>query len=323
MTGQLDRSEIIDLDADTAARIRTMAQHLIEEPGASSAQLAERGAALVTAFPPVLTRALHRYSNVGSTHNTLLVRGILPLVTDLQPTPETTTPDAVGRDAQASALTLLAVMSQLGEPFTFASLYQGRLVQHITPVPGRERAQTSEGSDTLLQWHVEDAFAGDRCDFFGLLCLRGEADVATRIAAVRALDLPDAVEQVLRQPRFVVEPDVAHSTARTRDLPAVSVLTGPADDPEICFDAVYQRSAAPHDAEAATALATLASALDNVAVAHVLGSGELLIADNRRVVHGRTRFPPRYDGTDRWLLRTMVCASQRAHRRRGAARALT
>lgn len=156
-------------------------------------------------------------------------------MTSLQPTPETVIPDALGRDAQAGALTLLAVMSQLGEPFTFASLYEGRLVQHVTPVPGHESAQTSEGSAILLQWHVEDAFAGDRCDFFGLLCLRGDAEAATLIATARTLDLPDAVEQVLRQPRFVVEPDVAHGAARTLDLPAMSVLTGPADDPEICF----------------------------------------------------------------------------------------
>lgn len=73
----------------------------------------------------------------------------------------------------------------------------------------------------------------------------------------------------------------------------------------------------------ATALTTLASALDGAAIAHVLEPGELLIDDNRRVVHGRTSFPPRYDGTDRWRMRRMVCASQRAHRHPGAARALT
>jgi L-asparagine oxygenase len=32
----------------------------------------------------------------------------------------------------------------------------------------------------------------------------------------------------------------------------------------------------------------------------------LLIIDNRRAVHGRTAFTPRYDGRDRWLKRAYL-----------------
>lgn len=111
MTVQLGHSEIITLDVCAVAQIRTVAHDLADEPGASSAQLAERGAALTSAFPPKLARALHRYGNVGSVHNTLLVRNLLPTEMDPQPTPATTTPGTLDRDAQASALTLLAVLS--------------------------------------------------------------------------------------------------------------------------------------------------------------------------------------------------------------------
>ncbi|MGH3832529.1 MAG: TauD/TfdA family dioxygenase [Pseudonocardiaceae bacterium] len=321
MISQLDHSEILDLTAGEAARIRTAAGRFAEKPGDCAADLAERAAALVTAFPTELVRVLHRYGNAGSAHNMLLVSGLLPDVVDLPPTPGTTTPPALGEIGEIGALTLLAVLGQLGEPFTFASLYEGRLVQHVTPVPGREDAQTSEGSEALA-WHVEDAFTDDRCDFFGLLCLRGDPGAATLVSPARSLRLPGEVERVLRAPRFVVEPDVAHGTGHTPDLPVTAVLSGPPDDPEICFDAVYQRPADPADDDATAALAVLAVAVDAAALAHVLEPGQLLVADNRRVVHGRTVFRPRYDGTDRWLLRTMVCASTRAHRRRGASRAL-
>ncbi|MGW4527873.1 TauD/TfdA family dioxygenase [Amycolatopsis sp. NPDC004378] len=322
MIGQLDRGEIVEVDSEGATRLASEARRLAGESGGSSTDLAEHGAALVTALPESLVRAAHRFGNSGSPHNTLLVSGLLPEITDLQPTPATTIPPPLDLCGQAAALSLLAVVSLLGEPFTFASLYEGRLVQHVTPVPGREAAQTSEGSDTILAWHVEDAFTEHRCDFFGLLCLRGEPGAATLVSAARSLQLPDAVEQVLRQPRFVVEPDIAHGADPAPDLPRVSVLSGPTPDPEICFDAVYQRPADPGDAEAAAALRVLAEAVEAAAVAHVLEPGQLLIADNRRVVHGRTVFRPRYDGTDRWLLRTMACGSKRAHRRRGALRAL-
>lgn len=316
----LDVDEIVDLTGADVARIHAMA---LRAPGGDAAEMAERAAGLVTTFPPELVRALHRYGNYGSVHNTLLVRGLLNGLAGLPRSPGTTTPTpaAVGLVADAAALTLLAVLSQLGEPFTYASLYEGRLVQHVTPVAGREDAQTSEGSDTLA-WHVEDGHRDDRCDFFGLLCLRGQTGAATLVAPARSLTLPAAVERTLREPRFAVAPDVAHGADPTPDLPAVAVLTGPARDPEIRFDAVYQRPADPGDVDAATALKVLADAVEQAAVAHVLEAGELLIVDNRRVVHGRTLFRPRHDGTDRWLLRTMVCASTRAHRRRGASRAL-
>ncbi|MGA0208053.1 MAG: TauD/TfdA family dioxygenase, partial [Ilumatobacteraceae bacterium] len=38
----------------------------------------------------------------------------------------------------------------------------------------------------------------------------------------------------------------------------------------------------------------------------VLQRGDVLVIDNHRAVHGRTPFTPRYDGTDRWLKRSLV-----------------
>ena len=40
----------------------------------------------------------------------------------------------------------------------------------------------------------------------------------------------------------------------------------------------------------------------------VLEPGDLLVVDNDRVVHGRTSFAARFDGTDRWLQRAFVVA---------------
>ena len=156
------------------------------------------------------------------------------------------------------------MMSLLGEPFTFASLYGGRLVQHVTAVPGQEDAQTSEGSQADLEWHVEDAFSDDRCDYFGMLCLRSAADAETAVAPARNLRLPPQAEAVLRQPRFVIAPDLAHDASRTGSLPPLALLSGPRGDPEIRFDAVYQGPADPQDTEAKAALQTLSDAISQV-----------------------------------------------------------
>ncbi|MFV0320670.1 MAG: TauD/TfdA family dioxygenase, partial [Microbacterium sp.] len=50
--------------------------------------------------------------------------------------------------------------------------------------------------------------------------------------------------------------------------------------------------------------------------------GDLFLFDNRRVMHARTPFEPRYDGTDRWLQRVIISddlgrsAGRRTQRRR-------
>ena len=286
----------------------------------SPQELAEAAAVTVAALPGELLRALHRLATSPQAGGVLLVRGMPHAAHELEPTPLTTRPAALQAPTRACHIALLAALTPLGEPFTFASLYGGRLVQHVLPVPGQENAQTSEGSGSLLAAHVEDAFTDQRCDYFGLLCLRGHPRAATVFARARDLRLPPDTEAVLRQPRFVVEPDVAHGAAGSPCEPG-PVLTGPGNDPQICYDAVYQR-AVPDDARAADALTVLDQHLQQIARATVLEPGDLLVLDNRRVVHGRTPFTARYDGTDRWLLRAMVTADRRGHRAAGSPRTL-
>jgi len=36
---------------------------------------------------------------------------------------------------------------------------------------------------------------------------------------------------------------------------------------------------------------------------HVFAPGDIMIVDNRRAVHGRSGYTPRYDGLDRFLIR--------------------
>jgi L-asparagine oxygenase len=88
----------------------------------------------------------------------------------------------------------------------------------------------------------------------------------------------------------------------------MAVVRGQGAGQEICFDAHYLSTAAGDNA-AAEALDQLRGALDRAQRAHELTRGDLIILDNRRVVHARSPFTARYDGTDRWLMRTMVCAS--------------
>jgi L-asparagine oxygenase len=57
------------------------------------------------------------------------------------------------------------------------------------------------------------------------------------------------------------------------------------------------------DPEAQAALERLNRAMHTVHRAVRAERGDLLLVDNRMVVHGRSDFTPRYDGNDRWLRR--------------------
>jgi L-asparagine oxygenase len=59
-------------------------------------------------------------------------------------------------------------------------------------------------------------------------------------------------------------------------------------------------------AEAQRALEALRTAASRSIEEVVLESGDLLVLNNKTVIHGRKPFQPRYDGTDRWLLRAMT-----------------
>jgi L-asparagine oxygenase len=271
-------------------------------------------AAVPSALTPQLLRAIHRYRTGALGSDVLLVRGLVPEDARFGPTPADSVAPLAGPAAQQAALLLLGIMLLLGEPFNFRSLYQGRLVQHVVPVPRMEFTQTGESSSGVLDWHVEDGFRDDRCDYFGLLCIRGNAAAVTQFAAARDLDLSREVRAVLGMPRFTMQPDTAHVLPDITPT-TTQVLSGPPDRPELCYDAHYL---APEDGDAAgsEALVKLRRVLDDARFGHVLASGDLLVIDNRRVVHCRTPFPPRYDGSDRWLMRTMVCACLPSYRRR-------
>jgi L-asparagine oxygenase len=54
-----------------------------------------------------------------------------------------------------------------------------------------------------------------------------------------------------------------------------------------------------------------------------LEAGDLLVVDNAVSVHGRSPFPARYDGTDRWLQRTFVVADLAASATERSGRVIT
>lgn len=214
------------------------------------------------------------------------------LVTGL-PVDPTTSDAKVGH---ATELVLLAAGSCLGTPIGYAAQRGGRLVHELRPVREHAAEQLGTGSVTLV-WHTEEAHTDLSPRFVVLLCVRGDAEAATLISRVRPEVLPDTVRARLERDDSVVTSDASYDGANTERRCAV-LAPG-----RFTFDPLFTQCA---DDEAQAALGALARHVDREAGSVVLRPGDLLVIDNFAAAHARSAYTPRYDGTDRWLQRTVV-----------------
>lgn len=267
-------------------------------------------------LPSDLRRHVIEFRRYAPDGDVVLLRGLLPGSVTLPATATAPWAPPVA-SAQSAALLLTSVTVMLGEPFNYSTLYDGLIVQNMVPVRSMEFTQTSQSSTGMLDWHCEDSFREDRCDYVGLLCLRGDPSGASKYAQVKDIHLSPDLMATLREPRFHVRPDPAHVLPDDVALRHLAIISGSESAPEIAYDTHHLEPISKSDTEAADALRALGARLDEIAISHVMETGDLLLFDNKRVVHARTPFTARFDGTDRWLMRSMVCGSALTFRRWG------
>jgi Fe(II)/alpha-ketoglutarate-dependent arginine beta-hydroxylase len=318
------------LDPAEAEELRTLVASLQKRGGDPvSPGFYDRHWSTVEHLPAGLRRFLERFRRTESSVG-CLVRGLPVDDRAIGPTPGHWEA-ASGADRTVNEELALALCGlTLGEPFTWATLQSGRIIQNILPIAGDEWLQNGYGSKALLEFHTEDAFHPHRCDYLLLLGLRNPDRVPTTVASVREIDLRTRDREVLARKRFHILPDDEHirqlelrspdhpalaEMIRMRDRPEpVAVLIGDPGRPYLRIDRPFMRCVAG-DGEAERALDRLMEELERVQRDVVVGPGTLLVLDNYLCVHGRRAFRAREDGTDRWLKKATV----RRDLRRGAA----
>ncbi|MBI4238732.1 MAG: TauD/TfdA family dioxygenase [Deltaproteobacteria bacterium] len=144
-------------------------------------------------------------------------------------------------------------------------------------------------------WHTEHADKDCPPDFLVIACLRNPDGVGTRVSRpiMRELDKEDVC--------CLTTPTAFEFMSRAASALPIGVW----EQGRLRYDPVYCR---PRSALAARALQQLADAVERSALIAPQAPGCALIIPNRHTVHAREGFHARYDGTDRWLLRTMIRA---------------
>jgi L-asparagine oxygenase len=291
----------------------------------------DRHWAAVEGLPPGLRRFLESFRRTESSA-ACLVRGLPVDDQAIGPTPGHWEDAAASDGAIHEELALALCGIALGEPFTWATLQSGQIIQNILPIAGDEWRQNGYGSRALLEFHTEDGFHPLRCDYLLLLGLRNPDQVPTTIASVREVELGPEDRKVLGQKRFYIIPDDEHIrqlTARCPGHPAlaemiqmrdspepVAVLVGDPSRPYLRIDRPFMYCAEGDD-KARGALDRLTAELERVQRDLVADPGTLLVLDNHLAAHGRKPFQRRRDGTDRWLKKITVLRDLRRAAARG------
>lgn len=201
--------------------------------------------------------------------------------------------------------TLLKIRSmRFGRVYGFEQEQNGATVQNLFPIRSQETEQISSSSKTVLEMHTETAFHPWRAQVFALLCVRDDPNAGTTYAELADIldNLDERVIDHLHQPVFATRLDASFQTLGQVDK---SIRT------PILFDGAtsmtYDRHLMTGLNEAAqSSLNEFTRAVEKSTKTIYLKAGEVAIINNLTVVHGRTPFSPRYDGTDRWLKRVML-----------------
>ena len=181
-------------------------------------------------------------------------------------------------------------------------------MQNIVPTKASQTEQTSTSSKTNLYFHTEAAFHPYRPKWLALLCLKGDSSAHTTICNVYDIvhALPEDICDALSFPEFVTGVDISYTYSNSTSLSAPHrVLEGTPNKPRILWDWSLTQGLTDR---ARQALLVLKDAVRAVQSYVVLEPGDMLLIDNTILVHGRSPFKPRFDGTDRWLQRTFVLA---------------
>lgn len=260
-------------------------------------------------MPRFVRRALLEFQVRSNSEGVLLLRG-LPIDPGLY---YVHTPPNAQRSTEKTTFVsercLAMIGSRLGHLVSYIQEKNGDLFQNLAPVKSQEKVQSSGGSRTRLQFHRETVFHPYAPEYLLLFCLRPDHDrVAETTYASISHALPllsEAHRDLLFQPLYRTGIDYSFGNVQTvkGNGPVMPVLYGNRHDPFLNYDEDLMEALTP---EASEALEALKDAVAQVYRGVKLDIGDLLCIDNRRTVHGRSSFTPRYDGFDRWLQRSFV-----------------
>jgi L-asparagine oxygenase len=312
------------LNSQEVKQLEKLATYLTAKPDIAPEEFCRQAWRASVNLPKRLIEALYSFERWGSPSGVLVISGI-----EVSDVPETPQDNSENVAAQTSLARIQAICNEmLGRMVAYEAEGSGRLFQDMVPAKGAKRAQTSLSSEVELEVHTEQAFSALRPDYLSLACLRGDPNAQTYV--LRAVDVlahvsPDTA-RMLRRPLWTMGVDESFRIGEHKFVLGdvrgpVPIISGSINDPTMVLDQDLMDGV---DGQARQVLGEMRELYMEYRHPYTLSPGQILILDNNRVAHGRSNFAARFDGTDRFIIRSFVVRDlmKSLHAREGGSRTI-
>lgn len=286
--------------------VRQLAMYVTADPARDPEGFCREARRAALHLPAQLAEPLTDFQRSGSATGVLIFAGFE--VEDVAPTP-------ADNEHHLGQRTMLARMQAiinefLGSMVAYQAEGGGMLFQDMVPSRQASFEQTSLSSAVELEVHTEQAFSDLRPDYISLACLRGDPTAQTFVFSARRLlaRCTQHEAEMLRQPRWTTTIDASflgngHEFAGGDVRGPMPILYGADDDPFLRLDQDLMRGV---DQASQDLLDHVGAIYRDERGSYTLCTGDVVILDNKRTAHGRSPFAPRFDGTDRFVIRSFV-----------------
>jgi L-asparagine oxygenase len=303
----MDNSYIIELNENEITILKNIASKMVFDPSESPDFFCEESKYFSQLIPENIKVRLIHFAKFGSPNTGFILIKNIPIDdSEIGETPETNNLKIGEKTILAKIQSLF--MNFIGDMIAYEAEGYGLLFQDVVPIKSMAKEQTSVGSNTELEVHVEQAFSKLRPDILSLGCLRSDSNALTYILPVKKIIENIGKEDLdtLFIPLWKTGVDLSFKLNGNDFIEGdirgpLSILYGKKEDPFLLFDQDLMFGLNESSNEM---VKKIVSIYCENRISHNLQPGEIILIDNRRAIHGRSSFFPKYDGNDRFLVRT-------------------
>ena len=315
-SGEVLNDKNIDMIADHNLQLNSydvqilisLSNQITASPFSEAELFCHQAKKLAELLPGRIKNSLKSFIDSGSPTGFFIISNITYALQELPNTPSSNK-YFVGENTQLGKIQ--AIFNEAyGNMIAYEAEGYGHLHQDMVPDVTQAKSQTSLGSSVELEIHTEQAFSKLRPDLLSLACLRGDKNANTFVLPVNYILNEMTLEEQarLREPLWMMGVDMSfkmngHEFVEGDIRGPFPIISGPLNDPILVFD--QDLIFGIHD-EADELINKIVEIYYKHRLSHVMAPGEILLVDNKRAVHGRSKFTPTYDGSDRFIIRTFV-----------------
>ena len=299
----------INLDNEELTILQNLATQITANPSNEPELFCKQSKDQSTHLPERIKHVLINFAKYGSKNGFLYINtGFLSDFAELR------TP--LGNNEKIGETTILAKIQSIlihtvSEMIAYEAEGYGRLFQDVIPIQSMANKQTSVSSNIELEIHTEQAFSKLKPDILSLSCIRGDPNALTYILPVKYIldNLSQDEIALLREPLWLTGVDLSFKLNGNDFIDGdirgpMPILSGDDEtDPILVFDQDLMKGITE---ESHNMIKKIVDIYYKYRLNHNMQTGDIILVDNRRAVHGRSPFSPKYDGYDRFLVRAFA-----------------